>query len=195
VYEFVQPSEKALKATCNEFQKKYNFPFEKCPVGMSFVVRKDEVSAIGVLRSLCTRQGQRWGKQFRVTEHEDRFEISCVRLRDEGPQQPKSVGRPAKVKEPKQVEQRVIEPTAAPKFFTDSPNPKKKYGVLVAEPDHETGIGRAGCYQCGTIREFNAYETPYDAEKSRFTLTCGFEPCKLEFEVPDTIEPTKDDES
>jgi len=172
---FVDHSDKAFEQFRGHFQKKYNLPFENVPVGKSFIVPKAEIPESSIVRALASRQAKKWGKNFRVVDHGDKWEIACLSLRPEGPAIAKPPGRPRTT--PK--------PTVAPGQgkFTDKP------GRLLIEPDLEEGHGTSVCPSCGQHHDFNAFLVPYDENTRMFTLSCTNEECRTEYKVSDRLQP------
>ena len=81
--QFFEPSPKALKTSTDRWNKKYDFPFDTVPVGMSFPVAKDEVISLDTLRTLASRMGKKTNKHFRVIDHGDTgFEVFCHSVRE-----------------------------------------------------------------------------------------------------------------
>jgi len=73
---FFAPSHKAISTPRRQMERKYNFPFDVVPLGLSFSVGKDEVLNINVLRTLANRYGKKLGRQFKVVDHgEHGFEV------------------------------------------------------------------------------------------------------------------------
>lgn len=78
-FEFLEPSEKANKTHAGRYSRRYNFPFDTVPVGMSFAVKLDMVKNINVLRATANRFGEKLNRKFRVIDHgQDGYEVFHV---------------------------------------------------------------------------------------------------------------------
>lgn len=78
-FEFLQPSDKAKQDHAGRYSRKYSFPFDTVPVGMSFAVPLNAVKNINVLRATANRHGVRLNRKFRVIDHEkDGYEVFHV---------------------------------------------------------------------------------------------------------------------
>lgn len=74
-----EPSELAKAPIKHRFEARYAFPFEEVPKGKSFAIARNQVSSIGVLRTITSRAGKRLNKKFRVVDHgESGYEVYCI---------------------------------------------------------------------------------------------------------------------
>ena len=73
-YKILPSSAKALRG-----RSKYDYPFDKLEIAQSFKIEDKSEIKIVTLRPLVHRKGLQQGKQFRVTEHDDCYEVARVK--------------------------------------------------------------------------------------------------------------------
>lgn len=157
--DFRKPSDKALKDIDSIVGKrKYNFPFDKVPIGYSFPVDKSEVKSLQILRAIASREGIKLGRNFRVAEHEDVFEVYYHSDRKEASPPPVGKNEPVPPQEP------------VNSFFA----PSAPAGTLAKAEGDAHREYRFQCYHCGAHQKFTPHidwKTVSESEDKEFWLT------------------------
>jgi len=143
--EFFDPSPRALALGTGRYEKKHELPFADVPVGKSFSVEPEHMN-ISTLRTLACRAGDKYGKQFKVINHGEAFEVFCSATKPvkERPKRAKKAEEP-EATPPQPANAWAAEPVGnGPKFFTNEP---------VQRDPTEHYLFRAHCLQCHSLFE------------------------------------------
>lgn len=78
MYEFLNPSPQALAAADNLSNRKTKYPWASVPQGKSFAIPKSAMKWT-TLKPYAIKMGKKYNRSFVVIEHEEYWEVSCVK--------------------------------------------------------------------------------------------------------------------
>lgn len=81
--QFFDSSDKAVSPIRAGMIGKSRYPWETVPPGKSFMIADKNQIKFKTLRSLASSMGKKFSKKFRAVEHENCYEVACLKMTEE----------------------------------------------------------------------------------------------------------------